>query len=294
MACVGQATDRWILQLSEEAIGQLGGAHSAPQLLAQAGLPLRVLSGLGIAGQLAAETVGLPETDVSHLLKASPLIEWFEKDKVVNAQLTPNDPRYLTNEQSALLALSPEDASNASLLRRVIDAPRAWDLSFGKRDAIVAVIDSGIDLNHVDLASNIWRNPLENPNNDLDDDGNGYVDDVKGFDFVDDDNDTTDENGHGTAVAGIIGAKGNNNVGIAGVNWNASILPVRYLNAENQGSVSDAIAAINYVRKTKQQGANIRAINASWGFYGSRADRAQEPGRRAGLPGRADPDRAGR
>ena len=100
---------------------------------------------------------------------------------------------------------------------------------------MIAVIDSGVDVNHPDLAANIWRNPGEIPGNGVDDDGNGFVDDVSGWDFVARDNTPEDGNGHGTHVAGTIGAVGNNGRGIVGVNWEVSILPLKFLDDSGSG-----------------------------------------------------------
>ena len=120
-----------------------------------------------------------------------------------------------------------------------IDAPEAWDITTGSRDVVIGVIDSGVDVTHPDLAANIWVNPGETPNNGIDDDGNGFIDDVNGWDFYDDDNTPNDGNGHGTHVAGTIGAVGNNNLGITGVNWEVSILPLRFLG--NNGVAGQAM-----------------------------------------------------
>jgi subtilisin family serine protease len=140
-----------------------------------------------------------------------------------------------------------------------LDAERAWDLETGSRDIVVAVVDSGIDSTHPDLAANIWTNPLE-IDNGLDDDGNGYVDDLHGWDFVEDDRYPVDTHGHGTHVAGIIGAVGDNGTGITGVNWRVSIMPLRFITAADYGTTADAIAAIEYA---DDNGADV--INLSWG-----------------------------
>ena len=141
-----------------------------------------------------------------------------------------------------------------------IDAPEAWDIATGSSDIIIAVIDSGVDYNHQDLSVNIWSNTGEIADNGIDDDGNGYVDDVRGWDFVNGDNDPIDSNDHGTHVAGTIAAKGNNTTGIMGVCWTAKIMPLRFLNAFGSGSSADAISAINYAR-----GNGAKIINASYG-----------------------------
>jgi subtilisin-like proprotein convertase family protein len=128
---------------------------------------------------------------------------------------------------------------------------------------VTAVIDTGVDYTHPDLASNIWTNTDEVAGNGIDDDGNGFVDDVRGWDFVNNDSDPMDDNGHGTHVAGTIGAVGNNGIGVTGVAWTASIMPLKFLDQSGSGSLSDAIKAIQYARVN---GAKI--INASWGGGG--------------------------
>lgn len=144
-----------------------------------------------------------------------------------------------------------------------IDAPEAWDITTGSASVIVAVIDTGVDYNHEDLASNIWTNTGEIPGNGVDDDNNGYVDDVHGYDFVNNDGDPFDDHGHGTHVSGTIAAVGNNGKGVVGVNWRASIMAVKFLDASGSGYTDDAINALLYAINN---GAKIS--NNSWGGGG--------------------------
>lgn len=142
-----------------------------------------------------------------------------------------------------------------------INTPAAWDITTGSSNVIIAVVDSGIDLLHPDLKGNIWTNKAElNGIPGVDDDGNGYIDDIYGWNFLNDTNNVTDDNGHGTHVAGIIAATGNNTEGVTGVTWNAKIMPLKFLDKYGYGYVEDAVAAINYAAK---MGAYI--INNSWG-----------------------------
>ena len=144
-----------------------------------------------------------------------------------------------------------------------IDAPEAWDITTGNSNVVVAVLDSGVDYKHPDLAANIWTNQTELTGSPgVDDDGNGKIDDTRGWDFIDDDNDPVDSDDHGTHVAGTIAAVGNNGTGITGVVWTAQIMPLRFLDAFGSGSVANAIEAIDYAI---DKGARI--INASYGSY---------------------------
>jgi subtilisin family serine protease len=152
----------------------------------------------------------------------------------------------------------------------------------GTAGTVVAVIDEGIDVSHPDLRNNMWTNPGEVPNNGVDDDGNGYVDDVFGYDFANDDatvydpapiNGSGDE--HGTHVAGTIAAEGNNGIGVAGVNWHAKVMALKFL-GPNGGSTLDAVEAINYALAN---GADIS--NNSWGYVGSPSRSLQDAINRA-------------
>jgi serine protease len=182
-----------------------------------------------------------------------------------HVQLTPNDPNFtqLWGLHNTGQTGGTPDAD--------IDAPEAWDITTGSSSVVVFVIDTGVDYNHPDLNANLWRNPGEIPSNGIDDDGNGYVDDVYGIDTYYNDTDPFDGDGHGTHVSGTIGAIGNNNVGVVGVNWSVKIGHCKFLSDFGSGSTAGAISCLQYILNLKQTGnpANdIIATNNSWGGGG--------------------------
>ena len=165
---------------------------------------------------------------------------------------TPNDPGYASE-------WGLEQGNDVD-----VDAASAWDVAQGSASVTVAVVDTGVDVSHPDLAGRIWTNPGEVPGNGIDDDANLLVDDVNGWDFHYNDASVYDgsSDSHGTHVSGTIGAASNNGVGVTGVDWNARIMPVKFLGPSG-GSTSNAIKAINYA---VAKGAKV--INASWGGGG--------------------------
>jgi subtilisin family serine protease len=185
--------------------------------------------------------------------------------KAQHVQLTPNDPNFtqLWGLHNTGQTGGTPDAD--------IDAPEAWDITTGSSSVVVFVIDTGVDYNHPDLNANLWRNPGEIPSNGIDDDGNGYVDDVYGIDTYYNDTDPFDGDGHGTHVSGTIGAIGNNNVGVVGVNWSVKIGHCKFLSDFGSGTTAGAISCLQYILNLKQTGnpANdIIATNNSWGGGG--------------------------
>ncbi|WP_052700164.1 S8 family peptidase [Methylocucumis oryzae] len=147
-----------------------------------------------------------------------------------------------------------------------INAPEAWDRITGNSSVTVGIIDTGIDYRHADLLNNLWRNLKEFKGvAGVDDDGNGYIDDLYGIDTYNGDNDPLDDNSHGTHVAGTIGGVGNNAEGVTGVAWNVKMAACKFLNASGNGDTSGAIECINYFNGLRAQGENIVATNNSWG-----------------------------
>jgi subtilisin family serine protease len=191
------------------------------------------------------------------VMQSHPYVRFAQPDYEVSINLTPSDP-FFSSEWGLHNTGQSGGVADAD-----IDAPEAWDISTGSGSVIVAVIDTGIDYNHPDLAGNIWTNTDEIAGNNADDDGNGFIDDVHGFNFVANTGNALDDNSHGTHVAGTIGAVGNNGIGIAGVAFDVQLMAVKFLNSSGSGSTSNAIKALNYA---VAQGAKIS--NNSWGGGG--------------------------
>ena len=257
----------WIVRLSPSVLQTVSRVSDAIGLFSSAP-GLRVLGGLGLPGQLLLESSACSSEILSYL-EGHGFVSSFEPDLPISvstfsATSTPNDPRY-----GDLYGLHNTGQSGGTI-DADIDAPEAWQVSTGSRDIIVGVVDTGIDYTHPDLAANMWVNPGEIAGNGIDDDGNGFVDDVHGYDFANNDGDPFDDEGHGTHVAGTIGAVGNNGLGVAGVNWEVSLMGLKFLDANGSGSTSDAVQAINYATMMRNQyGQNVRVTSNSWGGGGS-------------------------
>jgi len=195
--------------------------------------------------------------DILRELRNNPNIEYAEPNYIVQASLVPNDPNF-----NLLYGLNNAGQTGGAI-DADIDAPESWDIQKGSSNVVVAVIDTGVDYAHEDLAANIWTNTNEIPNNGIDDDNNGYIDDVIGWDFVNHDNNPIDDYGHGTHVSGTVGAVGNNGKGVVGVNWNIKIMPLKFLDSQGSGTIADAVLAIQYATL---MGADI--MSNSWGGGG--------------------------
>lgn len=181
-----------------------------------------------------------------------PHVEYAQPDYEMRATLIPNDPYYQSSNSWG------QGYDDLWGLKR-INAAQAWDITQGQ-GVVVAVVDTGLDMTHPDIAANVWTHPDEIAGNGVDDDGNGYIDDVHGWDFANGDNDPTDRHGHGTHVAGTIAAVGNNGIGVIGVAPQAKIMPLKGLSDAGSGLTSDLAQGILYAA---QQGADV--INNSWG-----------------------------
>ena len=216
-------------------------------------------------------------------LKSRPDVLYAEPNYVRRKSGVPNDTQYA--QQWSL----KNNGQNGGTAGADIHAEQAWNITTGSRNVVVGVVDEGIDINHPDLKDNIWKNPAEIPGNNLDDDGDGYVDDVNGWDFFHNDksvydgaSDTTGQtDAHGTHVSGTIGALGNNAQGVAGVNWQVSIMSLKILGKETetpaQSSVLFTVQAYSYAKMMRElwissggtRGANIRILNNSYGGVGN-------------------------
>ena len=194
----------------------------------------------------------------------------------VPSDASPDDPQFA--QQWALNNLGQDGGKKGA----DINALEAWQETQGSDQIVVAVLDSGVDYTHTDLRSNMWLRPDNLPQ--YTDDELGTFNDENGFNGTDNAADPMDDNGHGTHCAGIIGAEGNNGEGIAGVNWNVRIMPLKFMGRGGFGTTKDAIEAINYAIDRKQHGVNVRVINASWGST-SRSKALEDAIRAAGEQG---------
>lgn len=172
--------------------------------------------------------------------KGQAAVEFAQPDYRVKIENLPDDPSF-TNLWGLNNSGQSGGTANAD-----INAPEAWNTNTGSGNMVVAVIDSGIDFTHVDLAANMWKNPRETAGNGKDDDGNGYKDDIYGWNFVNNSANVKDDNGHGTHIAGTIGAVGDNGLGVTGVNWRVKLMALKFLGADGSGYMSSAVKALNY------------------------------------------------
>ena len=185
----------------------------------------------------------IAQEDALAQLKRDPRVEYAEPNYIVKTFQTPpslpNDPLFpqLWGLHNTGQTGGATDAD--------IDAPEAWGI-MNASNVIVGVIDTGVDYAHEDLLPNMWKNPGEVGGDGIDNDQNGFIDDVYGWDFANNDNDPMDDFGHGTHVAGTIGAAGTNSVGVVGVNWQAKIAAIKFLNAGGSGTIENAVKAVQY------------------------------------------------
>ncbi len=224
-----------------------------------------VLSDLGATRITAFRLIGASHERITRLsveeaitrYRGDHRVQYIEPNYVLHALETPDDPMF-----DQLWGMK-NTGQTGGTPGADIHATQAWDIFTGSSSVLVAIIDTGMDYNHPDLAANVFVNPGEIPDNGVDDDGNGFIDDVRGWDFANNDHDPMDDHGHGTHVSGTVGAIGDNGVGVVGVNWSVKLLPVKFLDAGGSGSDAGAISSIDYATLM-----NVRVMSNSWGGGG--------------------------
>ncbi len=231
----------WIVQFSEAATENLASISAAANRLVAGGLPVVSIRGLGMQGLVSVSLAGDEDAArVSERLTNEPGISFFEPATIVEALATPNDPSY------------PQQAEDYHTDAFSLGLDVAWDITTGSEGVVVGLLDTGLDVDHADLRDNLWSATDA-----------GSV--IHGRDFVDSDNVPQDDNGHGTHVAGIVGAQGNNGIGTTGIAWDVSLLGLKVLGADGSGSNADIAAGINYATMLRtNREANVRVLNASF------------------------------
>lgn len=189
-------------------------------------------------------------TDLAAELSGEESVQYAEPDYVYRCQMQPNDPLYN--------APAFQDGQWAP---KRIGLEQVWSEK-SRVDTVIVNIDSGVQLDHPDLASNLWRNPGEIAGNGLDDDGNGFLDDVYGWNFVDNNNNVADGQGHGTSISGV-GSVGNNGVGVAGASWSCQMMSLKVVRSDGAAATSDVIKAVSYGALTLLREGKRGVFNAS-------------------------------
>jgi len=229
-------------------------ARAPARLEALAPLGARALARFAVPGLERLRLEGVSVEEAVLRLSRDPRVEYAEPNYLWSIDRVPNDPLY--PELYGLRNAGQTGGTSGADIR----AEPAWDRFTGEPEQLVGVLDTGAQLDHPDLAPNLWTNPGEVPGNGQDDDGNGYVDDVHGYDFLNHDADPSDDNGHGTHTAGTLAAVGDNGVGVTGVVWRARIVVLKFLGAGGTGPTSAAVEALDYALRL-----GVRLSNNSWG-----------------------------
>lgn len=264
----------WILTFEAEQPREQARLR-AQQVATSLGLSVSAIepSVLGRFARIQTSTP-LTEAGVARAIGQFSFLSNIDPDRLSVPNRIPNDARlpdqWAINNTGQASNFSPPGTPGAD-----ISAFDAWDISTGSRSVVVAVLDTGIDYTHPDLRDNMWRNPGEIAGNGVDDDQNGFVDDVFGWDFGDNDNDPIERQvgPHGTQVAGTIGATGNNAIGVVGINWQVSLMALKVFPSDGSGSPRFAqVNALEYSVMMKRRGTNIVVSNNSYGSLANATD----------------------
>ncbi|MFL6387919.1 MAG: FG-GAP-like repeat-containing protein [Terriglobales bacterium] len=236
-------------------------ASAADMQAAHAAAGFRVLTDSSVVDRLQVVQLapGTNVHDAIRMYRNNPSVLYAEPDYIVQVTGVPNDPFFSTqwNMQNT--------GQNGGTVGADIHATQAWNITTGSAGVVVAVLDTGVDYNHTDLASNIWSAPAGFITSSINGIPVQCAAGVHGLNVIDSTCDPFDDNGHGTHVSGIIGAAGNNGTGVAGVNWTVQILPCKFITADGFGDISHALACLSFIKQMKDSGVNIVVSNNSWG-----------------------------
>lgn len=272
-------------QLGRQLLMERSG-RQIPMMVRAVSPAFEIVEGLRVAEVDPNETSNAIEA-----LRARSDVVYAEPNFIRRALVVPNDPRYAEMWGLKNTGQRASFGGHSGTAGNDIRAEQAWDITTGNRNVVVGVIDTGIDVSHQDLKDNIWVNAGEVAGNSVDDDGNGFVDDINGWDFAHNDatvfdyteptyppadSYTGDLDDHGTHVAGTIGATGNNAIGVVGVNWQVSLMSLKFLTEDGGGSAAKLLNVFAYAKAMRQlwqssggtKGANIRVLNNSYGGFG--------------------------
>jgi len=244
-----QSDKTYVIRLTEDCVNQLKSLDDIQEVVGPNYIPIKCL---GMPGMVL---VGCSGSHDIQTLSKNKNIASIDNNRTFFMYAQPNDSRYGDSGHWGM---------NSSKGSYHINVEDVWDSFTGDANIVVGVVDTGINYNHPDLKDNVWINPNETSNG-LDDDNNGYVDDIHGINTINGTGNPNDDQSHGSHCAGTIGAVGNNGQGVAGVNWTVKMFGAKFLDNNGRGSYADAIESVNYCTTLKQAGVNIKCLNHSWG-----------------------------